>query len=274
MKWVLCDQGNFRPQSFIDRTCQPTVEPETSLGVQASKPVHQCLFSRIAWQRKRATDHFLNRFGKAEAESKSHLSRKRTSKTFQNILKFLVFCPPYLQDAPHPHLGSTTSTRRLRWWPMRQAHRKVRKHRTVAATFGHGTATGGPPVAPPGGGRLLAIFFSAEFAESSDENFLMSAVLANECSFEGVHLQSEAVQVGYQLTKKILRTDMEGATNQLQLFAMWNYWKNPWGSNPCPMQHAPTSLHSEPSLKVWSRPHTFCSPTSLGCPRTLKFWGK
>ena len=53
--------------SFIDRTCQPNVEPETSLGVQASKAVHQCLFSRIALQRQQATGHFLNRFGKPEA---------------------------------------------------------------------------------------------------------------------------------------------------------------------------------------------------------------
>ena len=157
MKWVLCDQGNFRPQSFIDRTCQPTVEPETSLGVQASKAVHQCLFSRIAWRRKRATNHFLNQFVKTEAESKSHLFKR---KNIQNILKFFVFFP-YIFRTFHiyPHLGSTTSTRRLRWWPMRQAHRKVRKHRTVAATFGHGMATAGPPVAHQEGSVAGHLFF-------------------------------------------------------------------------------------------------------------------
>ena len=157
MKWVLCDQGNFRPQSFIDRTCQPTVEPETSLGVQASKPVHQCLFSRIAWQRKRATDHFLNRFGKAEAESKSHLSRKkhpRHSKTSSNSWCFF----PHIFRTLHIHILDPPH-RRLRWWPMRQAHRKVRKHRTVAATFGHGMATAGPPVAHQEGAVAGHLFF-------------------------------------------------------------------------------------------------------------------
>ena len=98
MKWVLCDQGNFRPRRFIDRTCQPTVEPETSLGVQASKAVHQCLFSRIAWRRKRATNHFLNQFGKTEAESKSHLFKRKKHPKHPQILR--VF-PLYFQDVPH-----------------------------------------------------------------------------------------------------------------------------------------------------------------------------
>ena len=156
MKWVLCDQGNFRPRRFIDRTCQPTVEPETSLGVQASKAVHQCLFSRIAWRRKRATNHFLNQFGKTEAESKSHLFKRKKHPKHPQILR--VF--PYIFRTFHiyPHLGSTTfSTRRRLRWPMRQAHAcgaKASHGRGNLRSWHRYTGTS----SRLGRGRLLAIF--------------------------------------------------------------------------------------------------------------------
>jgi hypothetical protein len=88
---------------------------------------------------------------------------------------------PYIFRTFHiyPHLGSTTfSTRRRLRWPMRQAHAcgpKASHGRGNLRSWHRYTGTS----SRLGRGRLLAIFFLAEFAESS-ESYLMSAV-ANEC---------------------------------------------------------------------------------------------